>query len=450
MKNWRHAPVVAVLSLVAMTIGATAGPVPAQTDSTSSTTASTVGLPITTTPTTGATTTTAPAAPTSTEAPAGPPTTLPPETVPPPMPQSSIPAPPAAPEPVEITGEDGSEEPPPAAVAVPPRSVPRAATPVDEAVAKVVDEQLRLARQAASVAAAESRAADLVLAKVVAEQASVQRAFEGLQANDTDAAQRLVSLRRAMRARAVALYISGPGEPVISLGDDIQEYGRRQVLVEAMHAVDRRLLRQYLGAKKAAGGEVATLVDLLEDVNGRVVAAQADAAVKMATVQRGLQGIGTATAVGPVGASGFAFPVALPHNFISSFGFPRSGGRLHQGNDLFAPYGTPLFAAERGVVGKVGTNSLGGIKLWISGASGTSYYYAHLSAFALGIADGTVVDPGDIVGFVGNTGNAISTPPHLHFEIHPGGGDAIDPYPILHAADVATRTALAQRPAANP
>ncbi len=215
----------------------------------------------------------------------------------------------------------------------------------------------------------------------------------------------------------------------------------------ALHDSDRRTLDQYLEAKSAAGTEVDTIVDQLEELNGKVIAARADSEAKAAQVQNGLRGVGTAKSFGPTAISGFAFPVAEPHNFISSFGFPRSGGRLHQGNDIFAPYGTPLVAAERGVVSKMGTNSLGGIKLWITGESTTSYYYAHMSAFAIGVVDGTVVEPGDVVGFVGNSGNAISTPPHLHFEVHPGGGPAIDPYPILKAADEATKALAAQQPA---
>jgi murein DD-endopeptidase MepM/ murein hydrolase activator NlpD len=97
--------------------------------------------------------------------------------------------------------------------------------------------------------------------------------------------------------------------------------------------------------------------------------------------------------------------------------------------------GTPLLAAERGVLDNIGTGTLGGIKLWVVGESGTHYYYAHLIAYAEGIHEGMVVEAGDVIGYVGNTGNAISTPPHLHFEIHPDGGEAIDPYPLLHAVD---------------
>jgi murein DD-endopeptidase MepM/ murein hydrolase activator NlpD len=97
--------------------------------------------------------------------------------------------------------------------------------------------------------------------------------------------------------------------------------------------------------------------------------------------------------------------------------------------------GTPLLAVENGVIANVGVGTLGGTKLWVYGESGTRYYYAHLIAYADGIVEGTPVRAGDVIGYVGNTGNAITTPPHCHFEIHPDGGDAIDPYPLLHAVD---------------
>ena len=133
------------------------------------------------------------------------------------------------------------------------------------------------------------------------------------------------------------------------------------------------------------------------------------------------------------------FPIAAPASFVSSFADPRSGGRSHAGNDLFAERGAPLVAVDDGQV-RSGRDPLGGNVLNLYGADGTRYYYAHLDAFTDGTA--TLLDPpaprtvraGEIVGFLGNTGNAAATPPHVHFEIHPGNGPAIDPFPILQAA----------------
>jgi len=128
------------------------------------------------------------------------------------------------------------------------------------------------------------------------------------------------------------------------------------------------------------------------------------------------------------------FPIADNYNFVDTYLAPRppSNGRArrHQGTDIFAPAGTPLIAMERGFVVRIGTIRLGGNRLWLIGESGTQYYYAHLEAFA-DVAEGDFVEAGTVVGFVGNSGNAISTPPHLHIQVHPDAGAAVNPYPLL-------------------
>jgi hypothetical protein len=124
----------------------------------------------------------------------------------------------------------------------------------------------------------------------------------------------------------------------------------------------------------------------------------------------------------------------------NSFGAPRSGGRTHEGDDCFAPVGTPLVAVESGVIlvadntnnHTCGTSGdLGGITIWLGGDSGTAYYYAHNSRNV--VATGQRVVKGQVIAYVGNTGNACSTSPHLHFQIHPGGRGtaAVNPYPYL-------------------
>ncbi len=130
--------------------------------------------------------------------------------------------------------------------------------------------------------------------------------------------------------------------------------------------------------------------------------------------------------------AGFAFPVKAPYSFVDTFGAPRAGYRKHQGVDIFAMSGTPVLAVVNGVVEQKGTNPLGGNKLWIrSPGDNWSYYYAHLAGFASGIGNGTRVKKGQVIGYVGNTGNARTTPPHLHFESHVPSGAAANPYPIL-------------------
>jgi murein DD-endopeptidase MepM/ murein hydrolase activator NlpD len=124
-----------------------------------------------------------------------------------------------------------------------------------------------------------------------------------------------------------------------------------------------------------------------------------------------------------------ACPVGHPHVVTNSFGASRGGGtRRHQGNDIMAPQGTPILAVNSGTITRTGSGGLGGIALYLWDGS-TEYYYAHLSR--LSVRSGQKVSAGQLVGSNGDTGNAQGGPPHLHFEIHPGGGGAIDPYPSL-------------------
>jgi murein DD-endopeptidase MepM/ murein hydrolase activator NlpD len=118
----------------------------------------------------------------------------------------------------------------------------------------------------------------------------------------------------------------------------------------------------------------------------------------------------------------------------SSFGEPRSGHRKHEGIDIFAHRGTAVVAAADGVVVRIGTTDrLGGNTVWVAGKPSTLYYYAHLDRFAKGLRVGDHVEAGDELGLVGNTGNARTTPPHLHFGMYPltRAFLAVDPAPYL-------------------
>lgn len=130
-------------------------------------------------------------------------------------------------------------------------------------------------------------------------------------------------------------------------------------------------------------------------------------------------------------SAGMACPINGFTTFTDTWGAPRSGGRTHQGVDMLAARGTPTVAIESGTIRRLGSGGLGGITIWLTGQSGDEYYYAHLDDWAPGLSVGQAVGVGELIGFVGSTGNASYSVPHLHFELHPGGGSAVNPYPLV-------------------
>jgi murein DD-endopeptidase MepM/ murein hydrolase activator NlpD len=113
-----------------------------------------------------------------------------------------------------------------------------------------------------------------------------------------------------------------------------------------------------------------------------------------------------------------------------TWGAPRGTGRRHEGQDIFAPKGTPILSATNGYIYKIGENNLGGQTVSVIGAGGRVYYYAHLEKYAPHIEVGDLVTTRTVLGYVGTTGNAAGTPPHLHFGIYTMSG-AINPLPLL-------------------
>ena len=109
---------------------------------------------------------------------------------------------------------------------------------------------------------------------------------------------------------------------------------------------------------------------------------------------------------------------------------PRGTNRRHEGQDIFAPRGTPIFSATSGYIYKMGDNSLGGQTVSVISKGGRVYYYAHLDSYATGIEVGDRVTTRTVLGYVGTTGNAQGTPPHLHFGVYTPTG-AINPLPLL-------------------
>jgi len=125
-------------------------------------------------------------------------------------------------------------------------------------------------------------------------------------------------------------------------------------------------------------------------------------------------------------------------SFSDDFGGPRAETGFHQGIDLFSANGTPIVAVHDGTLFRVGWNRLGGWRVWLDDGQGNYFYYAHLSAYSDLAHDGAQVHAGDVIGYMGNTGDAQTTPFHLHFEIHPDARWAVPPIAYVTAWETAT------------
>ncbi len=203
--------------------------------------------------------------------------------------------------------------------------------------------------------------------------------------------------------------------------------------LEVLLQEQEELLDELGGQKRVLDKKFAQEVAIRERIAARFAEAEEVVQDLRKQLRRELlAALRAARSSAPIDASGLLkwCPVDQPRSYINDFGFPRSGGRTHQGNDIFAPAGTAIRAPFAGVADE-GSNSLGGLSVYVRAPDGTYVYNAHMSRYA-GV-DGKQVKPGDLIGYVGNTGNAVGTPPHNHFELHPGGGGAVNPYAFLNA-----------------
>lgn len=163
-------------------------------------------------------------------------------------------------------------------------------------------------------------------------------------------------------------------------------------------------------------------------------AAAADAAAKAAagkssggSTSGGSSSNSKAAAGVPAATTGVNCPLPNGSSFIDTWGYARSGGRTHKGTDMIAGYGSTIVAMTSGKV-RLNYHSLGGRQVYLSGADGITYYYAHLSGYANGLTNGQSVSQGDAIGFVGSTGNATTNVLHLGMIV---GGQYVNPYPTV-------------------
>ena len=305
---------------------------------------------------------------------------------------------------------------------------------------------------AASDLAGAQRRANAAAARLAAAQTALAKAqdeLHRLQAQADRASARLHSALSRVRAVAVRRYMDSGQHEIEWLNQaDVNQATRNQALMRFVVVGDADAVGEYRTARADLDASTASLQKRLADQRAAVAKLRKDeaainaelarlsAAARAEDARRKAAAAATARSRGasarPTGPSSVAVsgswtcPVAGPHAFSNDWHQPRGSGRLHQGNDILAPRGTPVVANVSGSVSRH-PNNLGGLAYYLHGDDGNTYYGAHLSAYA---AQGHV-PIGTVIGYVGNTGDAAGGPTHLHFEIHPGGGAAVNPYPTL-------------------
>ena len=281
------------------------------------------------------------------------------------------------------------------------------------------DHQASVARGAASV---ELDDFDAVMKDVRAQRADLERQRE----TTTQARQQFEDLKAAAEAEVAKL---AEIEQQRLADVAVQQELKRQR--EAKLAQEAAAAAQQLQASNAAAA-ASNLTAAPAASSGNSSSAGSSRSTSPA---QGATSPAPAPAPAPVPASpppsnagsGIVCPVAGPRAFGDTWGASRSGGRSHEGVDMMSPGGTPLVAVESGYA-QFKTTRLGGNSVWVNGNSGTRYFYAHLSAWE---GSSRNVSQGEVIGYVGATGNTTAN--HLHFEVHPGGGRAVNPYPYVRA-----------------
>jgi murein DD-endopeptidase MepM/ murein hydrolase activator NlpD len=222
--------------------------------------------------------------------------------------------------------------------------------------------------------------------------------------------------QKAAEQRETAKYEAARDKTLAAMEEAKEEYNALKAKVAKLQAEERR--RQEEARRAAAAAAAARTTTTKKSTTAT-------------TTKRTTTTVRPDPVIDP-GAE-WVFPVQGPNSFRDTFGAPRSGGRTHQGCDIMTARNTPIVAVTKGVITRTNPydTGLGGITIHLRGDDDNVYYYAHLASIKDGIRAGVRVSAGQVIGYAGNTGNASGGAVHLHFEIRPNGGAAINPYPIL-------------------
>ena len=354
------------------------------------------------------------------------------------------------------------------------------------AAAQVTDEDIEHARDEVNRITEESAELGEQVIEAYGRQSSLDREIDGLESSIDFARIRITETQARVEDLAVELYMgttSGTSLSVLFSATDQQypagmEYLREVNGVDAGVVDQLRVFRDELDRQTARLGEAldeqialaAELEQLAGELQGDLVAAQQvyDDLVEQQRREeeerrrreeerkrRAAQAAADAAAAAAVVAAAPAAdtgggddssdrrapdpplpppgtgvcPVAGAVSFSDSWGAPRSGGRSHKGVDMIAARGTPIVAVYSGRIKRTSNSSLGGKSVYFVSDAGDMYYYAHLDGFG-DISAGMSVPAGYVLGYNGSSGNAPDWLPHLHWEYHPGGGAAVNPYPL--------------------
>lgn len=314
------------------------------------------------------------------------------------------------------------------------------------------DGDLAAARSRANAAAADLADAETLLGELESD-------IQDLQAS-ADAAQEILDgLRATIREVAIQRFVNADADRLTTFDPDINAQARADALTRFTTQGNQDAVDQYVAASEDLEVAQAALAEKRSDQEDAVArleqrrealnrefarlealeeqrqeaerqrrAALAREAATRTAASRSSGNPRSVTPSAPVG--GLICPVQGPVAFSDTWGAARSGGRAHKGVDMLSPRGTPTVAPVSGRVEHRG-NSTGGLSWHLYGDNGNYYYGTHLSSYANQGAGH--VSAGTVIGYVGDSGNARGTN-HLHFEIHPGGGGAVNPTPYVAAA----------------